>query len=302
MADFQYTLKNDYDKRVKFAGEYVFCYSKKKLDEMYPNGEGLSLSGEAYLGTGKAQDKFEAKQQKRLQRRKECGEASPEQQTLKMGEFRMGGHSLGVYPGGTNGKFLSKCGGYVAVGENSFITLHTSRIPFLLTVAGIGTAIIAAVILVITLLMNPEEPTELPPPENPLPVVDPNVIPNKDDTSEKVTSEEGGGAVSLVYTKDVQIKLSTEVAGIYYNNPNASNHDIVIELYIVSGDTGYFLGRSGLVPAGSSIYEMSIADRQVEIKEGEYEGLYKVSFYNPETGERAIVDSQIAGITVTVTQ
>lgn len=302
MANFKYTLKNDYDKRIKFQGEYVFCYSKKKLDEMYPGGEGLSLSGEAYLGADEAQNKFEAKQQKRLQKRKERGEASPELETLKTGELKIGNNNLGVYPGGTNGKFFSKCDGYVPVGENSFITLHSSRIPFLIAVAGIGAAIIAAVILIIVLLMNPGEPEELPPPENPLPVVDPNVVPNEDDDSEKIISEEGGGAVSMVYTKDAEIKLSTEMAKIYFNNPNASNHDVVLEFYVVSGETGYFLGRSGRVPAGSSIYEISIADREVEIKEGEYEGLYVLSFYNPETGERAVVDSQIAGITIKVTQ
>ena len=106
----------------------------------------------------------------------------------------------------------------------------------------------------------------------------------------------------MVYTKDAEIKLSTEMAKIYFNNPNASNHDVVLEFYVVSGETGYFLGRSGRVPSGSSIYEISIADREVEIKEGEYEGLYVLSFYNPETGERAVVDSQISGITIKVTQ
>ena len=54
MANFNHILKTDYDKRVKLGKEYVFCYSKKKIKELYPSGAGYSLSGEAHLGTGKA--------------------------------------------------------------------------------------------------------------------------------------------------------------------------------------------------------------------------------------------------------
>lgn len=296
MAIFNHILKTDYDKRVKLGEGYVFCYSKKKMKELYPEGEGYSLAGEARLGTGQTQDKFDEKQRKRLEKLKESGKADKEKTTLKTGDLRVGGHVLGIYPQGTNAEFLSKSDGFVAVGENSFVTLHSSRVPFLAAVAGICAAIVAAIIIIVMLLSNP------PVPDNPLPVIDPNLTPIEDDTSEKVSSEDGGGSVSLIYTKNADVNLATETAKIYYKNPNSSNHDVVIELYIVSNGEHYFLGKSGLIPAGNALFELSIADREVELKAGEYEGLYRLSFYNPETGERAVVDSNIAGITVMVTE
>ena len=301
MANFNHILKTDYDKRVKLGDEYVFCYSKKKIKALYPNGSGYSLSGEAYLGTGQTQDKFDEKQRKRLEKLKESGKAGAEQETLRTGDLRIGGHVLGVYPQNTNAKILSKNSGYVAVGDNQFITIHSSRVPFLVTVGGISAAIITAVIVILSLLNAPAPPAP-PAPENPLPVIDPNVVPNEDDTSEKTPLEGGGGSVSLIYTKKAEIDLATEKATIYYKNPNSSNHDIVIELYIVSDGNMYLLGRSGLVPAGNAIYELSVEQREADIKAGQYEGLYRISFYNPETGERAIVDSNIEGVTVVVTE
>lgn len=301
MAVFTHILKTDYDKRVKFGGEQVFCYSQKKMNELYPGGAGCSLLGEANLCTGKAQDRFEEKQSKRLARLKESGQASPEQETLKTGDLCIGGHVLGVYPQNTNAGFLSKSNGYVAVGEGKFITIHSSRVPFLVTVMGIGAAIVAAIIIILALLTAPEAP--LPDvPENPLPVVDPNVVPDESDTSDKVSSDGGGGSVSLIYTKKAELSLTTQTATIYYKNPNASNHDVVIELYIVSDGQEYFVGKSGLIPAGSALYQLSVAQMEVILRAGKYEGLYRMSFYNPQTGERAIVDSIIEGVTVVVTE
>ncbi|MBR2336123.1 MAG: hypothetical protein IKA62_07880 [Clostridia bacterium] len=300
MANFNHILKTDYDKRVKLGKEYVFCYSKKKIKELYPSGAGYSLSGEAHLGTGKAQDKFDEKQRKRLERLKESGKAHAEQQTLKTGDLRIGGHVLGVYPKDTNAGFLSKSNGYVAVGENQFISIHSSRVPFLITVGAISAAIIAAVAIILALITAPAPPAP-PAPDNPLPVIDPNVVPNEDDTSEKKPID-SGGSVSLIYTKKAELNLTAEIAKIYYKNPNSSSHDTVIELYIVSDGNTYFLGRSGRVPAGYTIQELSLAEREVELKAGQYEGLYKIYFYNPETGEKAILDTNIAGVTVVVTE
>ena len=300
MANFNHILKTDYDKRVKLGKEYVFCYSKKKIKELYPSGAGYSLSGEAHLGTGKAQDKFDEKQRKRLERLKESGKVHVEQQTLKTGDLRIGGHVLGVYPKDTNTGVLSKSNGYVAVGENQFISIHSSRVPFLITVGTISAAIIAAVAIILALITAPAPPAP-PAPDNPLPVVDPNVTPNEDDTSEK-TPIDDSPFVSPVWTLNADVNLATDTAKIYYQNLQASNHDMVIELYIVSNGEEYFLGRSGRIPAGYTIRELSLAERNVELKVGQYEGLYKIYIYNPETGEMVMVDLQIKDVIVKVTE
>ena len=300
MSKFEHILKTDYDKRIKLGNNYVFCYSKKKLKELYPDESGYSLCGEAWRGTGQSQDKYEEKQRKKLEKLKKSGKADLEKTTLKVGDLHMSGSVLGVYPKGTNEFFLSKADGYVCVGENSFVALHSSRIPFLAAVGGLTTAIIATVIIIAMLLGNATPPDVKP--DNPLPVLDPNIVPVEDDTSEKVVSEDGGGSVKMVYTKEAAISLKSENATIYYQNPNASNHDVVVEIYVISGEESYFLGKSGRVPAGSGIYEISVADREAELKAGIYEGYYSVSFYNPTTGEKSILGSKISGVTITVTE
>jgi len=301
MLKYEHILKTDYDKRVKLGDNYVFCYSKKKLKELYPDESGYSLCGEAWRGTGQSQDKYEEKQRKRLEKLKESGKADLEKTTLKVGDLHMGGSVLGVYLNGTNEAVLSKADGYVCVGENRFIALHSSRIPFFAAVGSLSVAIIATVIIIAMILGNAAPPVVIDP-DNPLPVLDPNIVPVEDDTSEKVVSEDGGGSVKMVYTKEAAISLKSENATIYYQNPNASNHDVVIEFYVTSGEESYFLGKSGRVPAGSGIYEISVADREAELKAGIYEGYYNISFYNPTTGEKSILGSSISGVTITVTE
>ena len=301
MSKYEHILKTDYDKRVKLGDNYVFCYSKKKLTELYPDESGYSRCGEAWRGTGQSQDKYEEKQRKRLEKLKESGKADFEKTTLKVGDLHMGGSVLGVYPKGTNEAVLSKADGYVCVGENRFIALHSSRIPFFAAVGSLSVAIIATVIIIAMILGNAAPPVVIAP-DNPLPVLDPNIVPVEDDTSEKVFSEVGGGSVSMVYTKEATVRLKEGIVKIYFQNPNSSNHDVVVELYVMSGEEKYFLGRSGLVPAGSAIYELSIENREAELKEGIYEGRYQVSFYNPLTGEKAIIGSNISGVTITVTE
>ena len=43
--DFNHIFKNDYDKRIKIGGEYVFCYSKEKMQALYPENN-FSVAGE----------------------------------------------------------------------------------------------------------------------------------------------------------------------------------------------------------------------------------------------------------------
>ena len=41
-----HVFRNDSDKRIKIGEQYVFCYSPKKMKELYPEKE-YSLVGEA---------------------------------------------------------------------------------------------------------------------------------------------------------------------------------------------------------------------------------------------------------------
>ena len=299
MAGFAHTLKQDYDKRVKIGDNYAFCYSKKKMAELYPEKD-FSVSGEARRGTQESRDKFDAKQDKKLARLKEKGLVAEDVKTLKIGEFSIGNEKLSVYPKGFNNKFFEKTDGYACLSDGNFIAIHASRIPFLIMLSSIIAATLAVLAVVLILLLNPAPP-EIVEPENPLPAVDPFVTPMEDDTSSKVVSESGGGSIRIKFAGPVHIYLSENRAAITYSNPNASNHDVAVELYLKDGDNNeYFLGRSGLVPAGNTLNQISVADRKVEIKEGDYTGRIYVHSYDPVTGEKAVVVTDINNVKIVV--
>ena len=288
MTGFHHIFKNDYDKRIKVGGSYIFSYSAKKLKELYPE-ENYSLAGEA---------------KNKLPKKKKNGKVSKaeaKRAELKIGKFSVQGGDIDVFPKDSHNKLLYKVAGYVCVGEGKFLAVHVSRIPFFAAVGSITAGIAAAVAVIVLLLANPEPPVIIDP-DNPLPPIDPDIEPIEDDNTKKEDSPSGGGSVSMVYTKSVTVSLSSDTAEIYYQNPNASNHSVALELYIVSDGQEYLLGKTGLVPAGSAIYQLSVKDRAAEIRAGTYTGLYRVSYYEPNTGERAAVQAEVTGVEVTVTE
>lgn len=291
MAGFSHVFRQDYDKRVKVGNEYVFCYSKKKLKELYPEND-YNLSGEARKGTAKSQESFDAKQAKKLAKLKEKGLEAADVETLKLGDLRIGGNVLSVYPKGTNSKVLGKTDGFVCVSEGNFIALHASRVPFLAILFSMLAVLIGTTVLTVSLLLNPLSPLYIFP-DNPLPVVDPEIKPVLDDNSQKVVSPSGGGSITIRFRGPVNISLADEVATLTYTNPNASNQDVVVELYVVNEEEEFFIGRSGRVPAGNSLTKISIEDREVDLKEGAYKAKLYIHSYDSITGEKAVVVSDI---------
>ena len=283
MIGFYHIFRQDYDKRLSLGGEHVFGYSKKKMRELYPE--------KSYTVVGKAKSGGLKK--------KNVPEKQGKKRDTRIGKLHVNGKELDVYPIGEKKELLQKREGFVCVGEDKFVAVQSNLLPFLLTVVGLAAMITAAVALIVWLLFRPKPPVVIDP-DHPLPEVDPEIEPIPDDTDEKVDSESGGGFVSLVYTKDVTLSLSTGKATIYYQNPNKSNHSVLLELYLVSNGQEYFLGRTGLIPAGSAIYQLDVTDRDASIRAGTYTGLYRTYYYDPVTGERAAISSDITEIVVTV--
>jgi hypothetical protein len=138
---------------------------------------------------------------------------------------------------------------------------------------------------------------------NPLPDLDPNATKLTDDDSEKVVSEGGGGSVSLAYSVDATLSLSTGQIDMCFENPNASNHDLVLELYVIdsSDDSRQtMIAQSGRVAAGSGLYTMIFDAGSAQLSAGEYNAKLKVLFYNPDTGERALVESEVSDMKLSV--
>ena len=157
MADFVHTLKQDYDKRIKIGEDYAYCYSKKKLSELYPE-KNFSISGEARGGSQESRARFDAAQEKKLERLKKKGLVQDDVKTLKSGDLKIGKNTLSVYPSGFNNKFFEKTDGYACLSNGSFVAIHKSRVPFLIAVASIATAILAVITVILvevkTILMS----------------------------------------------------------------------------------------------------------------------------------------------------
>lgn len=119
-------------------------------------------------------------------------------------------------------------------------------------------------------------------------------IPN--DTGEKMENPEGGGSVSLTYSREVFIDLSDEIATLLFANPGKSNQDMILQ--IVIQDT--VIVQSGTLKPGNQVTVLDLLNGAAKkLSAGTYEGNFNVLYYNPETGEKAIVNTEIP-ITITV--
>ncbi|MBQ9972860.1 MAG: hypothetical protein IJP24_04980, partial [Firmicutes bacterium] len=115
-------------------------------------------------------------------------------------------------------------------------------------------------------------------------------------------NEDGGGSVSMIYTLEADVSLSSGAITMYFKNPSDSTHDVVLEAYIKSDGAEYLVGKSGRLPAGYELSTLTLISDYAVLSEGMYDGLYKVQCYNPQTGELALVAPQITDLTFTVRQ
>ena len=117
-----------------------------------------------------------------------------------------------------------------------------------------------------------------------------HVQPIPDDTGEKMEADEGGGAVSLTYGTNVSIILSKEIATLMFVNPGKSTQDMVVQ--VVIQDT--VLVQSGRLTPGNQVTTLDLLEGAAKmLSPGGYEGKLVVLYYDPETGEKAIVNTEI---------
>lgn len=126
-----------------------------------------------------------------------------------------------------------------------------------------------------------------------------NATPIEGDTSgEKLETPQGGGAVSLTYSKKVDIDISDQKAALLFANPSRSTQDMVLQLVIQ--DTAVI--RSGRLMPGSQVTTLDlIKGAEKQLSPGGYEGKFVVLYYNRETGEKAMVNTEIP-VTIAVTE
>ncbi len=111
-----------------------------------------------------------------------------------------------------------------------------------------------------------------------------------DNNESKMSQAKGGGAVSLTYTTNVEIDLSSNVADLYFANPSKSNQDIVLQIVVKD----VIIAQSGTISPGKQISKLSLlSDAAAKLSAGGYNGEFKVLYYQPDTHEKTIVNTEI---------
>ena len=164
----------------------------------------------------------------------------------------------------------------------------------------IATAVMLAIIIILILLLckqcssGPDVPVLNP--DYPPVSDDPNAdkIPGDDD--DKLTHEEGGGAVSIQLQDTVTIDLSDKIAYLSFANPNRSTQDMMIQLVIQDE----IIAQSGRIRPGYRLPQVNLLDgAERKLTEGVYKGSIKIFYYDPVENERAMIDTTVP-VTVTV--
>lgn len=137
------------------------------------------------------------------------------------------------------------------------------------------------------------------------PVMTPDYAPQKeeqfaedipDDSDEKLEQPEGGGSVSLTYSKEVSVSLKDKTAKLLFANPGKSNQDMVLQIVVQD----HVIVQSGTLKPGKQVTTLELLDgMEKQLKEGVYEGKFNVLYYDQETREKAIVNTEIP-VTVNV--
>lgn len=170
--------------------------------------------------------------------------------------------------------------GYLCVGQDRYIVVLKSRLLlFLLFLLGV-------LLIGLTLLLTKLTPES-------------SIERIENDTTIKKEIKEGDGSVTMVWTLNAEVDLSKGKVDVCFQNPNASTHDVEVELYIVSGDKEVLIARSGRVKAGYALNSMDLRNA-TRLAEGSYKGVYRITGYDPVTGEEAAYMPEIPNVVIKV--
>lgn len=113
-------------------------------------------------------------------------------------------------------------------------------------------------------------------------------IPGDEDKAE--SAESGSGSVSLTYSNQVAISLSSKTAQLLFANPGRSNQDLVLQLVIQDR----VILQTGRISPGTQITELELtSEAAAMLMPGGYEGNFLLHFYHPDSGDKAIVTTEL---------
>ena len=113
--------------------------------------------------------------------------------------------------------------------------------------------------------------------------------PLEGDDGEKMESPEGGGAINVTYNTEVTIDLSENKVTLLYANPQASNQNVAI--LVMVGDL--VVAKTDLITPGHGVDTLALEGAAKErLMAGGYDGELVIRAYDPETGEKAMIDAK----------
>lgn len=125
-----------------------------------------------------------------------------------------------------------------------------------------------------------------------------NQKPLEGDESEKMESPQGGGSINVTYNVNATVDLSEGTVSLLYANPQASNQDVAILIMI----DDLVVAKSDLISPGNGVDTLTLEEYAKErLTVGGYDGTLVIRAYDPETGEKAMVDTK-GEITITVVE
>lgn len=294
--EYRSSLREDYDHSLKMKGDSLLCYSPKRAKV----GLDGQVVGEVLL-----------KMPRPPKPPKEGKEPKPEPPST--GRFLLGAHRLPTRSVGTHKGFFFKKAGYVWIGEDKYLCVLTDRRPFLAAMLALVLSTAAAVAIVLTVVLSLLGPAAITP-EHPMPEKDQNSLPIDGEQGGengggagggKVESEADGGFVRMYYTTKAHVDLSDASIDIFFANPYKSNRSAVLEIYVTYMNKDYLVAKSGRVDAGYGLRTATFNEKISLVPTTDkrvYKGKYVVRFYDPDSGERAVVTSVIDEVVFTVSE
>lgn len=135
-------------------------------------------------------------------------------------------------------------------------------------------------------------------PDYPPQGIESNQTPIDGDDSGKLESPEGGGAINVTYGTAATVDLSEKTVTIYYANPNASNQNVSILIMV----NDLVVAKSDLITPGNQVSKLELQKEAASrLRVGGYNAELVVRAYDPESGEKAMVDTK-GELTLTVTE
>ena len=135
-------------------------------------------------------------------------------------------------------------------------------------------------------------------PDYPPQGIESNQTPIDGDDSGKLDTPEGGGAINVTYGTASTVDLSEKTVTIYYANPNASNQNVSILIMV----NDLVVAKSDLITPGNQVSKLELQKEAASrLQVGGYNAELVVRAYDPESGEKAMVDTK-GELTLTVTE